>query len=87
MRAYPGGKRRSDLTRGCWSLRPSQKTATHSASRLPSSLHIACVPQEAEVHQYGEQGLARALLLDPRNVSGIMAPAVSVPPRLGDAPS
>ena len=44
VRAHPGDKRRSDLTRGCWSLRPSQKTATHSANRLPSSRHAACVP-------------------------------------------
>jgi hypothetical protein len=31
----------SDLFKGCWSLRPSQKTATHSANRLPRSRHAA----------------------------------------------
>src|SRR4029077_7819407 len=42
--AQPGGSRVSDLFRGCWSVRPSQKTATHSASRLPSSRQAAWVP-------------------------------------------
>jgi hypothetical protein len=34
----------SDLLRGCWSLRPSQTTATHSARRLPRRRQAACVP-------------------------------------------
>ena len=34
---HPGSVRDAGLASGCWSLRPSATTATHSASRRPSS--------------------------------------------------